>query len=98
VSALTGIVGGEAIDVEDVASVSLRFENGLGGAVIVEVDDFPHFAIWAKAGAPYLCIEAWTGYSDPEDFDGELADKPSMRLLPAGARARHAVRLSYEPG
>jgi predicted dehydrogenase len=28
VSALTGNVGGEAIDVEDVAAVSLRFENG----------------------------------------------------------------------
>jgi galactose mutarotase-like enzyme len=79
-------------------SKSVRFENGAGGAIVVTVEDLPHFAIWTKPGAPYLCIETWTGHSDPEDFDGELADKPSMRFLAPGATARHAVTLSYEAG
>jgi galactose mutarotase-like enzyme len=94
-----GVIAGQALCFFDVKSRSVRFENGAGGAIVVEAENFPHFAIWAKANAPYLCIESWTGYADPEDFDGELADKPSMRFLAPGGTANHAVTLRYEaPG
>ena len=62
----------------------------------MEFPGFSHAALWTRPGAPFLCLEAWTGYSDPEDFAGELSDKPSMRVL--GARRtrppRGALRLS----
>jgi hypothetical protein len=32
-------------------------------------------------GAGYVCIEPWNGYASPEDFDGELADKPGITLI-----------------
>ena len=91
-----GVIAGQAICFFDARSRSVRFENGVGGAIVVEVENFPHLAIWSKAGAPYLCIESWTGYADPADFAGELSDKPSMRFLAPGATARHAVHLRYE--
>ena len=62
----------------------------------VDLEDFPHLALWARPPAPFLCIEAWTGHGDPVGFAGELADKPSMRLLPPGATARHTARFSLE--
>ena len=68
------------------------------GQSLVEVDNFPHVALWTKPGAPYLSIETWTGHADPEGFDGELAEKPSMRFLEAGGTAQHAVRLRYARG
>ncbi|MBV9052260.1 MAG: aldose 1-epimerase family protein [Hyphomicrobiales bacterium] len=75
----------------DAASTDLFYVNGRGQEVAVSVEDFPHIALWTKPGAPFLCIECWTGYSDPEDFDGEIFEKPSMRLLGAGASAQHGV-------
>ena len=54
-----------------------------------------HAALWTRPGAPFLCLEAWTGYSDPEGFDGDLFEKPSMRVLAPGARARHEARFVY---
>ena len=58
------------------------------GAPVVELAwDFPHFGIWTKPGAPFLCLEPWQGYADPEGFEGEFRDKPgAVRLAPGGTR------------
>ncbi len=62
--------------------------------------DFPgfdHCALWTRPPAPYLCLEAWTGYSDPEGFAGDIFEKPSMRTLAPGETARHEAtyRVSF---
>lgn len=44
----------------------------------------PHLGIWAKLGAPFVCIEPWYGYSDTSDASGQFADKPSLVKLDAG--------------
>ena len=75
---------------------ALRFEAPSGRAIVLEREDFPHLALWTKPGAPFLCIEPWTGEPDPDGFSGELFDRPSIRLLQRGAAARHAVALRLE--
>ncbi|MET0943693.1 MAG: aldose 1-epimerase family protein [Mesorhizobium sp.] len=65
------------------------------GMISMAVEDFPHFAVWSKRSAPFVCLEAWTGHGDPDDFDGDILGKPSMRLLRPGTEARHAVRLAF---
>ncbi len=77
-------------------SRGLRFEAPDGAAISLETEDFPHLALWCRPGAGFLCLEAWTGYSDPEDFAGDLFAKPSMRLLEPGATGRHVAIFSYE--
>jgi galactose mutarotase-like enzyme len=77
------------------ASRSLAFRDASGAEVAMEFPGFSHAALWTRPGAPFLCLEAWTGYSDPDGFDGELAEKPSMRVLEPGARARHEARFVY---
>lgn len=86
----------EALCFLDIASSSAVFDNGAGARLRVDLEDFPHLALWARPPAPFLCIEAWTGHGDPVGFAGELAEKPSMRLLAPGAVARHAARFSLE--
>lgn len=81
----------EALCFLDACSDSLRFLNGAAGVITVEHSDFPHVALWTRPGAGYLCIESWTGHGDPDGFSGALGEKPSMRILPAGGLARHAV-------
>jgi galactose mutarotase-like enzyme len=77
-------------------SKSLAFDNGAGARLVMELEDFPHIAFWSLPPAPYLCIEPWTGHGDPEDFFGELAERPSMRLLPPGESARHSATFRFE--
>jgi galactose mutarotase-like enzyme len=77
------------------ASRSLRFEQADGSAIAMDFSGFGLTALWTRPGAPFLCLEAWTGYSDPEGFDGDLFDKPSMRVLQPGDRARHAATYAF---
>lgn len=86
----------EALCFLDARSQSLRFENADSDAIRFAVRDFPHIALWSKPGAPFVSIEAWTGYGDPVDFSGEIREKPSMRLLPPGESAHHDVDLRFE--
>jgi galactose mutarotase-like enzyme len=78
-------------------SRALRFCNGARGSIDVSQEGFPHLALWTRPGAPFLCVESWTGHGDPEDFTGELQDKPSMLLLPPGEVAEHAVCYTHVP-
>lgn len=90
------LMADEALCFLEARSQSLRFVAPDGAAVHLELEDFPHIALWSRPPAPFLCVEAWTGHGDPEGFAGDIRDKPSMRLLPPGAAAEHGVRLTYE--
>jgi galactose mutarotase-like enzyme len=87
----------EALCFLDARSDSLRFE-GPGGAIVVTRAGFPHWALWSRPGAPFVCVEAWTGHGDPVGFAGELAEAPSMLSLPPGATARHGASFRFAPG
>ena len=49
--------------------------------IIFETGGAPDLGIWAKSGAPYVCIEPWYGYDDPEDHDQQLTTKPGIQTL-----------------
>lgn len=66
-----------------------------GSAIRVAVDEFAHLALWSKPGAPFVCIEAWTGHGDPVGFAGELAEKPSMIVLAPGESRGHGATFSW---
>ncbi len=77
-------------------SRSVRFESPEGSAISLRAENFAHWALWSRPGAPFVSIEAWTGYGDAPGFGGELADKPSMTRLAPGASSRHRVELRCE--
>jgi galactose mutarotase-like enzyme len=87
----------EALCFLDIASRKLLYANGAGQGLLISLQNFPHLALWARPPAPFLAIEAWTGHGDPEDFDGDLFDKPSMIVLVPGGLGRHAVRYEFVP-
>jgi len=78
----------------DAASPSMTYEASPDGpAIRLVAENLPHLALWTQPGAGFLCLEAWSGHGDPDDFTGELWDKPSMRVLQPGASATHGVTL-----
>jgi galactose mutarotase-like enzyme len=88
----------EALCFLDAATTHLLYQNGSGDGIEVETENFPHLAFWTRPGAPFLCIESWTGYGDPEGFEGDIFDKPSMRILPPQGSGSHRVTYSWRTG
>lgn len=42
--------------------------------------------LWAKPGAPYVCIEPWCGICDSVDVSGKIEEKPYVKTLGAGEK------------
>ncbi len=82
----------EALCFLDRVGAALEYRGPGGKGLRVATSNFPHTVLWSRPGAPFLCVESWSGHGDPEDFVGELADKPSMRLLAPGESGRHHAR------
>jgi len=85
----------DAVCFLDCTSRSLAFHDASGASIAMDFPGFRHAALWTRPGAPFLCLEAWTGYSDPEGFAGDLFEKPSMLTLQPGERARHEARFVF---
>ena len=65
--------------------------------IALEFSGFPQLGIWAKPGAPYVCIEPWFGYADPQEPYGEISNKPGIQILPVGETFRCTQRIMIEP-
>ena len=75
---------------DHINSRSVTFEAPGKAAITIGFPDFPHFGIWTKPGADFLCIEPWQGYASPQDFDGPFVTKPGLaHLAPGEARTWH---------
>ena len=55
-----------------------------GRSVHVDFGGAPCLGIWAKPGAPYVCIEPWYGIDDAWNADGDFAHKERICALEAG--------------
>lgn len=61
----------------------------------VHFEGFPWVGLWAKQGAPFVCIEPWFGHADPVGQPGELAEKPEVIHLDSGQNfhCRYALEI-----
>lgn len=74
--------------------VSLKSQK-LGEVLTVEYSDFKNLGIWAKPGAPFVCIEPWLGIADFEDTDQNIESKKDILKLEPGEdfRASYNIHL-----
>ncbi len=61
---------------------SLKNKNS-NTTLTVSFDDFDYLGIWAKPGAPFVCIEPWLGITDADNTNGELSTKEGIIKLDA---------------
>lgn len=60
------------------------FSKKSGEILSVEYEDFNDLGIWAKPGAPFVCIEPWLGYADVETASGNITTKKGIiELMPS---------------
>ena len=53
-------------------------------AVRFTFGDVPYLGIWAKPGAPYVCIEPWCGVNDDRVVRDDISKKDAIVRLPKG--------------
>ncbi|USS87425.1 aldose 1-epimerase family protein [Fructilactobacillus hinvesii] len=56
-----------------------------------------YFGIWSTAPqvSNFVCLEPWWGIADSEAVSGELADKPDIRKLTAGAKKTFEFQIKF---
>lgn len=86
----------DALIFDEPASRSVLYGAVDGPSIRVSFPRMPHLGIWSKPGAGFVCIEPWHGYASPEDFDGELADKPGMVLIAPGTTQAFDMTIALE--
>lgn len=87
----------DALIWDRLASRALTFTGESGPSLAIDFPDCPHLGIWQKPGAPFLAIEPWHGFNDPEDFAGELAEKPGIVVLRPDVERRFRMDLTVQP-
>ncbi len=54
-------------------------------SVTVSFDGFPYLGLWAKPGAPFVCIEPWLGCADSVGEPVEFSQKELIQSVAVGA-------------
>jgi galactose mutarotase-like enzyme len=75
-------------------SRSVRYAAAHGPGLTLAWQGFPQLGLWSRAGGDFLCIEPWCGMASPQDFDGEFAEKPWLRLIPPGQSRTATLNIS----
>jgi len=74
----------DALIFKDLKSRVVNLKSKLSDhAIRFSFHDFTYLGIWAKPGAPFVCIEPWLGVTDSIDATGELEQKEGMIKLPS---------------
>ena len=66
----------DALIFKNIKSQKVSIKNKKSGnRLLLNTGKAPHLAIWAKAGAPFVCLEPWYSYDDSISSDNELTKK-----------------------
>lgn len=63
--------------------LTLKSKNG-NEILHFELGDAPFLGIWAKPGAPYVCIEPWWGVNDSYEIKNDVCEKRGIQSLESG--------------
>ncbi len=77
----------DALDFLNIRSRSVSLRNRKNGrGVTLDFPFAPHFLLWHKPNAPYICLEPWAGLPDFVDEDGDITKKTAIMCLEKGER------------
>ncbi len=63
--------------------LTLKSKNG-SEILHFDLGDAPFLGIWAKPGAPYVCIEPWWGVNDSYEIKNDVSEKRGIQTLEPG--------------
>ncbi|MCR5484298.1 MAG: aldose 1-epimerase family protein [Clostridiales bacterium] len=78
------IFSNDALILSGIKSKALTLKNKNGHSVHFTFGDVPYLGIWAKPGAPYVCIEPWCGVNDDRRKRDDISEKDGIVRLNEG--------------
>ncbi|REG94286.1 aldose 1-epimerase family protein [Algoriphagus antarcticus] len=80
----THLFDNDALIFKQLKSREVTFKHKDRGAILsVNFEDFDYLGIWAKPGAPFVCIEPWLGIGDSSDSNHHFEEKDGILKLEA---------------
>lgn len=77
----------DALILSGVKSDTLTLEsNNHSRKVVFHLGNAPYLGIWAKPGAPYVCIEPWCGVNDSTEKKNDFSEKDGINRIEAGEK------------
>jgi len=76
-------------------TVTLRNRSS-GRSLRVDFPDDNYFLIWTKPGAPYVCLEPWSGMCDTVGTSYDIEKKEGIIALPAQQEYLHTHSITLE--
>ena len=75
----------DALILSDIKSENITLNISEGNRkIIFNLGGAPYLGIWAKPGAPYVCIEPWYGVNDSQVKKDDFSQKDAINAIPAG--------------
>ncbi len=75
----------DALIFKDITSKTLTIRSkNHQQSLSVSFQDFKHLGVWAKPGAPFVCIEPWLGYTDTEGKVTDIQQKDGIEKVGHG--------------
>jgi galactose mutarotase-like enzyme len=85
----------DALIFKDIVSRKIDLAHKQDGIrITLDTGGAPHLGIWAKPGAPFVCIEPWFGHDDPVDATFEFSRKNGIMTLSGGSEFRAGYQIS----
>ncbi|MCF8253089.1 MAG: aldose 1-epimerase family protein [Bacteroidia bacterium] len=90
----------DAIVLKNLESKWLKLvQNDSDFSIKMEMDDFPYFGIWTKAGQQaFICLEPWQGLADKINFSEEIENKEGIICLGPGSEHISSYTVEFNFG
>src|SRR6185437_4400366 len=66
-----------------------------GSSIVLSWTNLPNFAVWQKAGAPYICLEPWHGMSARAGAGDAMTARPSPTILKPNETVRFTLNATF---
>lgn len=87
----------DALVFRDLKSRSAELiDRASGRRVRVEFDGADYFLLWQKYGAPYICIEPWSGVQDVAGSSYDITKKEGVNAVPVGGSLIRSHTITFD--
>lgn len=86
----------DALMFENTSSDSITLKTQEGYSICVKYNNARFLGLWAKPGAPYVCIEPWFGINDFEEFCGDFSEKYGILSLNTNEKFAYEIEIEFQ--
>jgi galactose mutarotase-like enzyme len=83
----------DALVFKSLQSKQIRILENSTSILNFKFNDFPHFGIWTKINAPFICLEPWLGFADTTNANGSILEKEGIQSVESNSSKEYNFSL-----